>query len=484
MAYEKQTWNTQSYVNPTRMNHIEDGIADSVPSANFSYLGAKNLNSTPYFHSSGRVSNGVTFTVNDDGSITTSGTANGGDALFQCHTRLNTDNNKLILPNGNYILTGCASGGSSTKYNIQAIGTKNGSASVYGYDYGSGVNFTLNGDDYYTDKAIVGVYITIKNGVNATGLVFRPMIRLKGDTDATFQPYSRTNQQLTREKYDVATANLVGAKNLIPMSLSYLITQNTLGTWEDNVYTYNSVSYTVNTDSFGNVTKIIANGNNTSGSSSTFLCTNRNIAYWYLPAGRYTLNGCPSGGGSSAHLLRFQATRSGSIVSICDDFGYSATGSVQDGDRLQIAITVANGYNAQNLEFKPMVRVSSDLNDEFQPYAMTNQELTKKIMNRETFINAGNTSHTITFSGSTHLRCGSIVLLCAGQSLVCNPIIIGFKGANTGVGTITEVLVSDNSLGVTASGTTITIPRMSSDYGTHVLIKIFPEDNISMAIDS
>ena len=29
MAYSKQTWDTTSYVNPTRMNHIEDGIADS-----------------------------------------------------------------------------------------------------------------------------------------------------------------------------------------------------------------------------------------------------------------------------------------------------------------------------------------------------------------------------------------------------------------------------------------------------------------------
>lgn len=28
MAYEKQTWDTTSYVTPTRMNHIEDGIAD------------------------------------------------------------------------------------------------------------------------------------------------------------------------------------------------------------------------------------------------------------------------------------------------------------------------------------------------------------------------------------------------------------------------------------------------------------------------
>ena len=30
MAYSKQTWDTTSYVNPTRMNHIEDGI-DGIP---------------------------------------------------------------------------------------------------------------------------------------------------------------------------------------------------------------------------------------------------------------------------------------------------------------------------------------------------------------------------------------------------------------------------------------------------------------------
>lgn len=29
MAYSKQTWDTSSYVNPTRMNHIEQGIYDA-----------------------------------------------------------------------------------------------------------------------------------------------------------------------------------------------------------------------------------------------------------------------------------------------------------------------------------------------------------------------------------------------------------------------------------------------------------------------
>lgn len=32
MAYSKQTWDTTSYVNPTRMNHIEDGIANAYDS--------------------------------------------------------------------------------------------------------------------------------------------------------------------------------------------------------------------------------------------------------------------------------------------------------------------------------------------------------------------------------------------------------------------------------------------------------------------
>ena len=31
MSYTKQTWDTNSYVNPTRMNHIEDGIDQALP---------------------------------------------------------------------------------------------------------------------------------------------------------------------------------------------------------------------------------------------------------------------------------------------------------------------------------------------------------------------------------------------------------------------------------------------------------------------
>ena len=39
MAYSKQTWDTTSYVNPKRMNHIEQGIYD-VDNKTWTYVGA------------------------------------------------------------------------------------------------------------------------------------------------------------------------------------------------------------------------------------------------------------------------------------------------------------------------------------------------------------------------------------------------------------------------------------------------------------
>lgn len=164
------------------------------------FLGAKNLNSTPYYHSSGRVNNYVTWTVNDDGSITANGTASGGNSTFACHSRIVGYANSLILPNGEYIINGCASGGGSNKYRIEVAITKNGSYSTLALDTGEGASFTVNGDDNYNDKAQIQIVCTVYNGVTASNLVFKPMIRLANDTDATWKPYAPTNRELQLTK--------------------------------------------------------------------------------------------------------------------------------------------------------------------------------------------------------------------------------------------------------------------------------------------
>ena len=45
MAYSKQTWDTTSYVNPTRMNHIEDGIeaVDGKTASDIAYSSSRTI---------------------------------------------------------------------------------------------------------------------------------------------------------------------------------------------------------------------------------------------------------------------------------------------------------------------------------------------------------------------------------------------------------------------------------------------------------
>lgn len=219
MAYTKQTWDTTSYVNPTRMNHIEDGIRGAVDWDSNKILGAKNLNARPYTHPDTRTYNGVTWTVNADGSITANGTATGGNSQFQCHPRISTGANPLVLPNGKYIVSGCPSGGSGTKYFVQILATINGTANVYAYEYGAGREFTLNGDDYSPDCVTLGVYLYIVDGQTVNNITFKPMVRVASDDDATWTEGAMTNRQLT-EKVN-QTPLLLTQDNLSTTATSY-----------------------------------------------------------------------------------------------------------------------------------------------------------------------------------------------------------------------------------------------------------------------
>lgn len=88
MAYVKQEWknlpNQTTPVNATRMNHIEDGIVKNDVFKNMLYMNYSRGTSTTI--------NGVTFTINDDGSISASGTGTKLGYLWLIY-----DNNSLKL---------------------------------------------------------------------------------------------------------------------------------------------------------------------------------------------------------------------------------------------------------------------------------------------------------------------------------------------------------------------------------------------------
>ena len=127
--------------------------------------------------------NGVTFTVNSDQTVSLSGTAS-ATATFVV-----SDNAAATrIPNGNYVLTGCPSGGGSTTYDIRWYLYSSGKSA---YDQGSGASVNKTGNTTSSNIAIL-----IRSGVNTDGLVFRPMISPAEITGRTYVPYAPTNREL------------------------------------------------------------------------------------------------------------------------------------------------------------------------------------------------------------------------------------------------------------------------------------------------
>lgn len=146
-------------------------------------LGAKNLLEVT---STTQTINGVTFTVNNDQTITVNGTNTGtSTALFVI--------NDIPLQSGiAYTLSGCPSGGSSATYYIGSLDTTNWQE--FTTDTGNGGTATLN------EPKTIRFRIGIRSGVTVNNLVFKPMLRRAEITDDTFVPYAPTNRELYETK--------------------------------------------------------------------------------------------------------------------------------------------------------------------------------------------------------------------------------------------------------------------------------------------
>ncbi len=107
--------------------------------------------------------NGITFTVNDDRSVTVNGTAT-NNAIFNINS-FNTDKS--------CILSGCPSGSEGCL--LQAFGMSAG-------------NETGNGLELVTNTELT-IRIVVYGGYTVSNITFYPMVRLASDTDKTYEPY-------------------------------------------------------------------------------------------------------------------------------------------------------------------------------------------------------------------------------------------------------------------------------------------------------
>ena len=132
----------------------------------------KNILSYPYAEKT-KTQNGITFTVMDDGTVITNGTATAAT-----YFRFSTADSPItgLEVGKSYIFSACPKGGSYNTYcaRMSVDGTNK-------VETGSSIEFVAGAINY--------AYIYIATGVTVNNIEFKPMIRLAADTDGAYESF-------------------------------------------------------------------------------------------------------------------------------------------------------------------------------------------------------------------------------------------------------------------------------------------------------
>lgn len=291
--------------------NIVDGVQTTVKEIRGKTVATENLIPYPYAETT-KTANGVTFTVNSDGSVTVNGTAT-SDADFMLLR------GPIQSYSESYFLSGCPTGGSNTTYYISESFTVS-------KDTGNGV--VLN--NLPSDQAW---RIVIKSGTTVNNLVFRPML----NAGTTAKPYSKWFAGLKNASFEKIVST---GRNLIPYP------------YEESTKTENGITFTVNSD--GSIT---ANGT-TTVNPSIF-----NLAKISLNAGTYALRSFANV--ANAGICQFYID----IPSEPNDrTGNGVTFTLQDDIvNKNVNIIVNPSQTVNNLIFKPMLQFGTTATA-YEPY--------------------------------------------------------------------------------------------------------------------
>lgn len=223
-------------------------------------------------------------------------------------------------------------------------------------------NGTIEADSIYIDYSAAG-----------TATFTDVMLKLHTDSYSGFTPYVPTNAELLSADVNAE----LGAHQLLPLNLAKIKSINTNGSWSGNVYTYNGIDYTISTDSDGNITNINVNGTSSGNSwlrlqvdayaTPSVLGIKLNVLYF--------IGGAPK---NSNAQFKYD---SGGAWSYPTDTGDGAVFTWTNASQtFSPMIYVGNARTISNESFKPLLCLASDPSRVFTPYAMTNQQLTGKVI--------------------------------------------------------------------------------------------------------
>lgn len=229
------------------------------------------------------------------------------------------------------------------------------------YTYVSGTSWLKNTTYTATQDCYVEVSFRHSNdaSINASDVATAKVLaRYSKDAYTGFTPFAPMNSQLLSYKDN----DVLGAKNLLKNTASTAVEAG--------------VNCNVTSDGRVVCTRV-------SSSSSDCLFVVALHTSYTLPKGSYHLSGCPTNVSGNPYSIQLFKYVSGNLTSVGDDMGSGLDFTLSEDSGLLVRIRVSSSYDAQNLEFKPMIRLATDTDPTYQPFAMTNQQLTDKVVVEE-----------------------------------------------------------------------------------------------------
>lgn len=320
-----------------------------------STLQGQNLIPYPYDGTEGNT-NGITWTVNDDGSVTANGTAS-KEAPYSLIYPYNLSTMKSLQLGNTYII----SDGLTDEQH-----TNVGYMQLVRYDKNNPTNWkygvsSMKGTEIYTandeNTLQYGIRLIIRNGATANNITFKPMLEV-GTMSHEYQPTTISNTSLNERLSDQQ------GQNLIPYPY-----------YRPDSYTNNGITWTVNED--GSVT---ANG--TATATAHYIVF---IGKLGLEIGKnYVLTITTVKGQASLYLANKNKQNINTDIAACRTvnnstlsviFKYSQT---DDFDRDELGLYIVAGTTLTNCIIKFQLERGT-IRHEYQPTTLSNPTLKKEI---------------------------------------------------------------------------------------------------------
>lgn len=301
----------------------------------------------------GKTVNGVTFTVNSDGSITANGTATAEIILWLVGDGWNYSNCKdiplSIEDNTEYIFGG-ETDDSSDAYMQLVIKNSDGTNSTYWQSYGTRKKVSTSVINRASQKW--HCWIRINNGTTVTNKTFYPMISKEG---GAFEPYYIP---LKDSKMSWEANAKIGAHNLMP------ILAKTSRTVQGVNYSYSNDTVSLSGTTSGTGWVWLNNDTNADASNIPF----KKGTYRVKVIGTLV---------DEAYMIRIFDANNNRLYS-SDSDGSEHEFTIASDINIRYGIYFRAASKVATSSFKIMICLAEDTCEEHTPYAMTNRELTEK----------------------------------------------------------------------------------------------------------